>query len=246
MQYDFGMAANSSQRIEVAGSFFKYKSGSGPIRVLTSVGGYIDLVPGQGVSGLSFSGLSIKDMSGAPNVGIIVAGKFEFTDDTITGSLAIADPYVATLNNQRDFIGSVDSQVATGNYNLTGISNAAGSGRNLIVDRCSFVQTGAGTVGFNLQMGPFASAAPIVTGMANKKAGGAAPVAARLLADSSAGLIVVAGMTLVVHSAGQTSVPQVFEFKKPIILPPGYALFSAPSVLNASVSGNFEFSEVLI
>lgn len=246
MQYDFATPAGGAQALEVAGTFFKYKSGAGPIRVRTSQGGFVDLVPGQGVSGLKFSSLSIKDMSGVPNSGILLAGNFDFTDDTITGQLSIADPYVGSLQNQRDFIGSVDSQVATGNYNLTGIANVAGSGRNISVDRCSFSQSGAGGVGFNLQIGPYVSGAPITTGMANKKAGAAGPVAARMVADSSSGLIVVAGMTLITKTSGQALVPQVFEFKKPIILPPGYALFSAPTVVNASVTGNFEFSEYLV
>lgn len=93
MQYDFNLEANGSQFIDVKGRFFKYKNGTGKIRVRNSTGGYIDLLPGQGVNGLNYSSLSITDLTGAQNTGYLLAGDYEFSDSTVTissGTVAVA------------------------------------------------------------------------------------------------------------------------------------------------------------
>jgi hypothetical protein len=88
MQYDITLGAYGVQRIEVAGRFFKY-IGVGKIRVTTSKGGSIDLQSGQGVWGEEFNGLTVQDRSGSPNSGVLLAGSYDFRDDTITGRLMV-------------------------------------------------------------------------------------------------------------------------------------------------------------
>jgi hypothetical protein len=91
MQYDLNLAPGAAQRIEASGRFFKYVSGQGKIRVTTSSGGQIDLMPGQGVWGVDFNGLSVQDRTGTGNVGVLVAGAFEFRDDTVNGAVSVTN-----------------------------------------------------------------------------------------------------------------------------------------------------------
>jgi hypothetical protein len=92
MQYDLNMVPNGSQRVEVSGRFFKYTSGAGKIRVTTNKGAVIDLTVGQGVWGEEYSSLVVQDRSGAGIVGTILAGNYDFRDDTValSGSVNVS------------------------------------------------------------------------------------------------------------------------------------------------------------
>jgi hypothetical protein len=93
MQYDLNLGAYGSQRLEVNGRFFKYVSGTGKIRVTTNKGAVIDLAVGQGVWGEEFSALTVQDKSGAANQGVLLAGSYDFRDDSVlmTGSVNVGN-----------------------------------------------------------------------------------------------------------------------------------------------------------
>ncbi|MCL6484930.1 MAG: hypothetical protein I4O49_12305, partial [Janthinobacterium lividum] len=91
MQYDFNLSPGGAQNLDVKGRFFKYRSGTGAIRVRASKGGYVDLLPGQGVRGFDFESLTVADRSGANNVGVLIVGDFDFQDDRIAGTVDVVD-----------------------------------------------------------------------------------------------------------------------------------------------------------
>jgi hypothetical protein len=91
MQYDFTLIAGQSQVLEVRGSYFKYKGGLGAIRVTPSSGGPVDLLPGQGMSGIAFERLTIKDLTGNANMGFVLAGDGKWDDDRITGTVEVLE-----------------------------------------------------------------------------------------------------------------------------------------------------------
>lgn len=88
MQYDLTLAGYGIQRFEVLGKFFKFV-GTGKIRVTTSKGGSIDLLPGQGVWGEEYSSLSVQDRTGTGSAGVLLAGFYDFRDDTLTGQVSV-------------------------------------------------------------------------------------------------------------------------------------------------------------
>jgi hypothetical protein len=246
MQFDFALSANASQRIEVSGSFMKYKTGAGPIRVTMSNGGVLDLLPGQGVRGVAFSGLSVKDMSGGANAGVLLAGNFEFTDDTINGAVALADPYLAVLQSQRDYIASVVCPPGGGNACGT-LVNIAGSGRNVVVERVSVCSIDFTALFAMLSVGTFVPSGLQTSSIQNKKLGGAAPVGARISAAQQSNPTPTPPnvMCREVSSTGTGGTIEVV-FRRPLVLPPGYTLaVSNWNIAGNGISVNFEFSEVL-
>jgi hypothetical protein len=244
MQFDFAVPANGAQRIEVSGTFFKYKSGTGPIRVTTSKGGYLDLMPGQGVSSLSFSGLSVQDRSGGANAGVILAGAFEFKDDTINGAIALAEPYLSVNQNQRDYLASLQPVVTAGQYSVASLYNPVGSGRLIVVDRLSFSIGGPSTpYGVNVAVGATIPTTLTTAGIVNKRAGGGVPVGAKISGDNVAQPS-TNGMSLVRQIASQVNTFQDYLLSRPIVLPAGQGLMVSAYQLAASMTVNFEFSEV--
>lgn len=129
MQFDFAISGWASQRIEVTGRFLKYVEGKGKIRVTTSHGQYVDLMPGQGVEGVQFSGLTITDKSGAGNSGVLLAGDFAFRDDTVTGTLQTMDGTNLSTFAGNCYMGSLEA----GPNAYQALINPAASGVNVYV-----------------------------------------------------------------------------------------------------------------
>lgn len=144
MQFDFTLAANQSQHIDVVGTFIKYKDGTGKIRVRLNGGGYIDLLPGQGVNNVKFTSVDVQDRTGAQNVGTILAGIYDFRDDRITGTVDVVDGGKArTLSGQCFATGGGMPGGATTDFPYLVLNNAAGSGKRIIVEEfgCSWIDT---------------------------------------------------------------------------------------------------------
>jgi hypothetical protein len=127
MQYDLNLNANGSQRLEVAGRFFKYTNGAGKIRVTTNKGAVIDLTVGQGVWGEEFQSLTVLDRSGATNNGVLLAGSYDFRDDTVAVSGTIdvgnvgADMYGASWFNLSSMAQGTAIIIVPAEQNVRGI-----------------------------------------------------------------------------------------------------------------------------
>jgi hypothetical protein len=127
MQYDFNLTPGGGMKIDVKGRFFKYRSGTGPIRVRASRGGYVDLMPGQGVNNHDFDSLIISDLSMAINAGIIIAGDFDFRDDRITGTVDVLDGGWDRVVSGRAFSGAVAITPSENHYSTISLFNPESS-----------------------------------------------------------------------------------------------------------------------
>lgn len=101
--YDFTLAANGVQMLTVSGKNFRIQSQTGAVDVtVDSVGTLPGLLTGQGLKNVPFSRLTLRDASGAPNVGQILVAPEEFIDNRTYGVSTIAggsvDLAAATLN----------------------------------------------------------------------------------------------------------------------------------------------------
>jgi hypothetical protein len=245
MQYDFNLAANASQNIDVRGRFFKYKSGTGSIRVRTSAGGYVDLLPGQGVWNVDFTTLTVSDRTSSQNVGVILAGEFDFHDDRIVGTVDVVDGGKVRVQSGVTFAGSKKTAPGGGAlYAVTQLWNPVGSGKNVYVAQVNVDTDVAGVLlcsTVNAELNPGVSVA-----IQNKRTGGA---------DSTAVMESLAHATLggpgtlrkVFEMPMGGNVPFNYKFTEPFMLTPGYGInVYHGTVATGDVFASFEIIEELV
>jgi hypothetical protein len=236
MQYDFNLGPNTSTTIEVAGKFFKYKSGAGVIRVRTSKGGVVDLLPGQGVWNVDFTGLTIADRSGIQNVGVILAGDFDFHDDRITGSVEVIDGGRARAKNNTACMGYAGQPKAAGMYSQVQLFNPATSGNNLFVGQVSFYSNGIGGV----LMARFDTPLESFVRNGGRKHLGYPNSSAELRTNTNA---IQQIMTVPGPMAAIDAATKVMKFIEPILIEPGRGLILTANNVNEDIGGTFEFFE---
>jgi hypothetical protein len=237
MQYDFNVPANGGQVIDVKGKFFKYKSGTGLIRVRINKGGYVDLLPGQGVWNVDFDTLTMQDRSGAPNIGTLLAGDFDFHDDRITGTVEVVDGGKARTITNQAFLLLVNSSSIAGQNAHAELFNPAGSAKNVIIEAVTYSSSASGgIVAFMYN----AALANFIAQGQSKKMGGAASVAAGYWV-SNVGAIAANQSLIGAYMSANT--PNTFTPKEPLVLPPGYGLVVMQTALANSLSAAFEWYE---
>lgn len=239
MQYDFNLAANTGMSIDVAGKFFKYKSGNGVIRVRTSKGGVVDLLPGQGVWNSEFTSLTITDRSGLPNAGIVLAGDFDFHDDRISGTVDVVDGSRTRTDQNRAFVAYVNGAVAGGSgaYAHQQLYNPVGSGKNLVVERVIVSSPVANTIRIN--KGGAILAQPAPDQAQSKKLGGASGVGQGRYEPASQA---IQGTTMY-NIFCPANTPVTIQFTEPVLVPPGWGLNVVAGVVESSMPTNFEYYE---
>lgn len=92
--YDFAMLANASQQIAVTGSIVRVRSCTGKINIRIDGGPGANFSAGQGFKmppGTTFRDLTIKDASGAPNLGVIFIGDASYDDTTFSGAVQVTN-----------------------------------------------------------------------------------------------------------------------------------------------------------
>jgi hypothetical protein len=121
--YDFNLTANQSQQIAATGAVLRVRSCTGPIRIKIDGGPGIKLNAGQGfrmANGGSFRDITVLDVSGAGNTGVIFIGDAEFEDQTLFGAVSITGT-VMLANQQGAFtqttpaVTNADSQLLAAN-----------------------------------------------------------------------------------------------------------------------------------
>ncbi len=234
MQFDFTLAAGQSQALEVSGRFFKYKSGTGVIRVRASKGGYIDLLPGQGVWNVDFTSLTITDKSGAANVGVLVAGEFDYRDDRITGTVEVISGEKARVIAGNSFSGSMGTSADPSFPAMVQIYNPAGSGKNVFVNR---IIIGGSAAGEWIVSSTATQLATLVGVFPNKKMGGAASVSERRR-EARAAL----GSTIFDFYC-TLNVPFDIAMAEPLMVTPGNGIVVYPATVNVPAVANFQFYE---
>jgi hypothetical protein len=236
MQYDFNLLPNESQTMEIAGRFFKYKSGTGVIRVRTTGGGYVDLLPGQGVWNVEFSSLTVTDRSGSANAGVLVAGAFDFRDDRIVGQVEVINGERARTMADKAFVAYINVAPATGYAPYVQLWNPVNSGKNLIVERlylCS-ATTQSIRIGVTAQL-------PIVVGAPQNKRIGSAAVS---VAEARVAITNAPAIGTAIYNMYTTAgIPQMIQMSEPIVIPPGNGLTVAAPMINTDLPTNFEYYE---
>lgn len=235
MQYDFTLAPNGAQVLEVSGSYFTYKNGTGPIRVTSSGGAVVDLLPGQGMSAVKFDRLTVKDLSGAGNVGAILAGDGAWRDERIAGTVDVVDGGKARTIAGLAFIGYAYCFSGATKYAHVQLFNPQGSGRNLHVGQVGFYSSTA--VAQGIVLGANSTPLDLLERKgANKRIGGAASVAeVRTKID----------VTHLTNSpmAALAKELTTLKFLEPIMVPPGWGLILLNAAPGEDIGGTFEYFE---
>ena len=235
MQFDFNVGPNQSQHIDVVGTFVKYKGGAGTIRVRLNGGGYIDLLPGQGVNGVSFTSIDIQDRTGAQNVGTILAGIYDFRDDRITGTVDVVDGGKARTLANMAFVAGVGLVGQGGLYSTAQLWNPAGSGKNIVVEVFEMTSPEGGYIAWEFTSAPLATF--VDNGRSKKPAG--APSASQTRRESKGAA--VNGSIGVFITAGNNLIQK--RYIEPIVLPPGYGLNVGHTAANSGLTVYFEYFE---
>jgi hypothetical protein len=238
MQFDFNLGANQSQHIDVVGTFLKYKAGTGMIRVRLNGGGYIDLLPGQGVNNVNFTSVDVQDRTGAANSGTLLAGMYDFRDDRITGTVDVVDGGKARTKANMAFSAAVWSPASAGNYTTAQIFNPAGSGKNVVCSQIILTTDFSAVIviGWNNQ------ANGALLGTFNSKLSGGASSVAQQANNGLPGL--PTNFKYLGAYQASTNAPFIYKFAEPVVLQPGYGLSVQNNAMaNGAIQANFEFIE---
>ncbi|MGK5073243.1 hypothetical protein [Janthinobacterium sp. ZB1P44] len=244
MQYDFNLPPNGGQVIDVKGRFVKYRSGNSSIRVRMSNGGYVDLLPGQGVWGVDYAGLTVQDRSGANNAGSIIAGDFDFRDDRITGTVDVVDGGKARVITGRAFSGAVAITPNAGQFGTLSLFNPAASPSRVMIEQLVISSNTSGEIGGYIGLSQVPNNQSVVSSPSSKLSGGAdsACIFTRntsVAANPYTGKAVFDNFLV----AGQ---PYTYRLTEPIVLLPGHCLTIAHTVANGALILTAEHFEELI
>lgn len=238
MQYDFSLAPYQARQYEVFGRFVKYVQGAGPIRVTLSAGGYVDLLPGQGVFGIEYQNFVVEDRAGIDNRGVIMAGSFDFRDDRITGTVDMVDGgYNRTMAGQA-FSGALFQTGVAGQYSHGLLFNPATSKKSVIVSSYDLATNTAATALVGLYSGGFQGGA----GGASKLTDGD-PSVSLLQTLAQAAMVPPSVNSKVLYLTANTQF--VGTLKEPIVLMPGSGLLiCVNSGAGLPLTANFEYTEM--
>lgn len=237
MQFDFNVQANQSQHIDVAGTFIKYKNGTGQIRVRLNGGGYIDLLPGQGVNGVAFNNIDVQDRTGLANAGTILAGVYDFRDDRITGTVDVVDGGKARTNSDSAGIGYAYVAAVAGQIPHVQVFNPASSGKNIYIEQISFFSTGGVAYGVGLRR----LDTPLSTLYGNgvRKRIGAPSSVAAFRTQSDANVLGAIGNWLMTLDKGL----KLFKFTEPLELQPGIGVVLVNTATGEDLGATIEYFE---
>lgn len=222
--------------MDVKGRFFKYRSGTGLIRVRASNGGYVDLLPGQGVWNLNYDSLNVQDRSGAQNAGVLIAGDFDFHDDRITGTVDVVDGGKARTIGAAAFSMACATGGTATLFPVAQIFNPSANKR-VIVEQVIFSTDVAAVQRVGIE--------PALVGGAGAKGISKLSGSSDSAAINSIGQIAgnPAGFKYLATIYQGAGVPATYKFTEPVVLLPGYGMSVGGSVPNQNIIATFEFFE---
>lgn len=238
MQYDFTLVPFGGQDVSAIGQYIKYKSGLGAIRVRMSQGGFVDLTPGQGIRlPKEFTAFNITDRSGNANAGVILAGDYEFQDDSINGAVSIIDGGKISTLQQSCFMGTFDAPPINAQYNSCVLGNPAGNLKNIVVESIAVSSTFSGPV--VLTQSNSAVGASVV---GINKAGNLAPNSTGLMGAGAVTNLALAGAVFWKLNMAANSVA-VIKLAEPIIIIPGRSISVLSISIGQGLTACFEWRE---
>lgn len=101
--YDFTLTANGSQQFAVTGSQVYLRSSTGRIKVIIDGGPIVTLNQNQGfsLSKYQFRDVTIKDLTGAANSGVIFLGDAQYRDQNFTGAINVLNVAGVHTNSEQ-------------------------------------------------------------------------------------------------------------------------------------------------
>lgn len=239
MQYDFSLTPYEAKQYEVFGRFVKYVQGSAPIRVILSAGGYVDLMPGQGVWNVDFKNFVIEDRSGSDNRGVVMAGSFDFRDDRISGTVEVIDGGKArTLAGMAFSIATAPGTGATVNSRVA-MLNPAGSVKNLVLESIAFAPNAVSTANLYAGNGPIGLADPGVS----KHMGEGALISVAQVSKDNTTTATGPSAGVIWQMSAQAGARDVWTPREPIIIPPGRSIIVWCNSKNVDFAALFEWFE---
>jgi hypothetical protein len=241
MQYDFSLAAGAAQSFDVVGTFVKYQTGTGLIRVRMSMGEYVDLLPGQGVFSVNYTRFTVTDRSGANNVGALLAGDFDFRDSRITGDVTVIDNSKNNVMSGSNFVSNRSIVGVAANYLMLQIFNPAGSGKRVAINGLSITSTLGATISMGLSL---ADIAGDTRNGWNKRSGGASS-ATRInaLYDTTMTFAAAGAITSYGGFLMTAGVTMPIPIKQPIILFEGQGIVFVNGTVASGTSLFADFEE---
>lgn len=86
-QYPFSVLGNDVQQLLVDGAYFRIESSTGPVTVTGDFGELQGLQAGQGLKGVPFTRLLLKNQSVTPVAGVLLVSDSEFIDNRVYGDI---------------------------------------------------------------------------------------------------------------------------------------------------------------
>lgn len=236
--YDFALTGNGSQVILAEGSYYKILSSTGAVEVQRDGGSAASpLLAGQGERESEFKRLTIRDRSGAGNVGVLIVSDGQFIDDRITGEVSTIDGGKARTLAGNAFIYAVAAGPSVGNLSQAQLWNPAGSGRNLILKAFSLGANAAGLMRSGFQNTAIATlAVPAAVSKLSNGAVGLGQVRTAVPAASS-----VANPSLSFYVLANTMLP--VQMQEQIVIVPGTGFTVESTGVNVQIICNFEWTE---
>ena len=99
-EYDIALTAGGIQVLLAEGAYFRIQSSTGPITIdIDGLGVLPGLLAGQGIARTPFKRLTLRDVSGAPNVGKLLVSSEEFIDNRTFGVSTLDAATLAALES---------------------------------------------------------------------------------------------------------------------------------------------------
>jgi len=234
--YNFTLAANATQNLDVPGDYLKVIGATGAIRVRTVEGWMKDLLPGQGVKGLNFQRLILEDRSGAANVGTIAVGigADSIVDDRITGTVNVIDNGKSRTLEDNAFLAGASAPGVAANFTHLQFRNNSLNNRAVIK---KFVAGGSTMTGpATLQLRWLNTQLTSAFGAGLSKLVGSSTVFGETRTQQNA--------TILGSGLAGFGLPQngnvIYEFCEPLIVPPGQSVLLVNDQAAAGLSCTFE------
>lgn len=245
--YDITIAANGQQLVEAPGSFLYYLTGNAggndnTIKVTLGLGGTsVLLKPGQSIrlpaNAMPIDTWRIENYANAQTIlGQVLVGMGDFHDSSVTGTVQVVDNGKALTLGSAAYQSHIFTSPSAGNYASAQVWNPANSGQRCVVKKAIFSAGAAVAISVGLMNSqlatPYGTANP-----QSKLGGGANPLQLQLTGNT-----VAKPMTNVLLSQyAQASQALPYEWKEPIVLPPGWGVTFQAETTNTSFTVDTEY-----
>ncbi|MGL5181198.1 hypothetical protein [Herbaspirillum huttiense] len=245
MNFPLNLAVNGTASLSQVGNYVYYSTGSAggadqSIKVKTDAGDEYILKPGQGfrLDGRNFNNLIFSNNANAANIlGTMLIADGGFFDNRVTGSVEVIDGGKARTLGGGAFMGGVQCVATAAQNSIVQLWNPVGSGKNVILESITYSSTNNGGILFRVYN---AALSNLLANGVSKLAGGAAVSVGQLRYAPNPGVLGGNNMLILGIAAAQFS---TYQFKEPVVLPPGQGMLVTQGTQNVDVTGNFEWYE---